>query len=189
LQAALLAPADMGSAFVRQSASGPANGSGGPGGSGNSAGPGSTTVTGCPQLQALLSAGASTSATDQGVTYQAGGYGPTVAESLITASPTQLAHTYSDDRSALASCKHLEITTGGSTLALTLTPITFGGPQSAAVRMDGTLQGVQIDSYLAIDRAGPAELAYFFLQVGSGSSQVASYYFRVADAKAQHALS
>ena len=89
---------------------------------------------------------------------------------------------------AMKSCKHMEIDSNGETFTLTLSPIAFGGPKSAAVRMDGTLQGVQIDAYLAIDRVGPAELAYFFLQVGSGSSQVASFYFRLADAKAQQQL-
>lgn len=184
LQAALLAPTDMGSAFTRQPTESPSAGSGSSG-SGSS---GTTTVTGCPQLQFLTGVGASTSPTSQGVTYQAGDYGPTVSESLITAPTADLEHTYSDDVSAMKSCKHMEINSNGETFTLTLSPIAFGGPKSAAVRMDGTLQGVQIDAYLAIDRVGPAELAYFFLQVGSGSSQVASFYFRLADAKAQQQL-
>lgn len=193
LKAALLAPSDMGSAFTLQPAEPPTDGSGGSagaGGSGSSGGTGAsgggkTTVSGCPQLQILLSVGSSPSATDQGVTYQAGQTGPTVGESLLTASPAALAAAYADDKAALESCRHLEITSDGTGFALTLTPITFGGPQSAAVRMDGTLQGLQINAYLAIDDVGPAELAYFYLQVGSGSSQVASHYYRVADAKAR----
>lgn len=179
LQAALLAPADMGSAFTRQPAESPDTGSGSSS---------STTVSGCPQLRFLVSVGAALSPADQGVTYQAGEVGPTIAESLITAPSADLARAYADDVAAMRSCKHLEIDAEGSALPLTLSPITFGGPQSAAVRMDGTLQGVQINAYLALDRIGPTELAYFFLQVGSGSSQVASYYFRLADAKAEQQL-
>jgi hypothetical protein len=178
LQAALLAPADMGSAFTRQPTESPS-------GSGSSS---STTVAGCPQLQFLVSVGAALSPADQGVTYQAGEVGPTIAESLITAPSADLAHAYADDVAAMRSCKHLEVDADGTALPLTLSPITFGSPQSAAVRMDGTLQGVQINAYLALDRIGPTELAYFFLQVGSGSSQVAAYYFRVADAKAEQQL-
>jgi hypothetical protein len=179
LKAALLAPGDMGSAFAEQPAATPAPTGGATGQSG-----GTDTASGCPQLQILFTVGSSMSATDQGVTYQAGEVGPIVGESLITAQPKALAAAYADDRAALESCRKLEVDADGETLALTLTPITFGGPQSAAVRMDGTLEGVQVDAYMAIDDVGPAELAYFYLQVGSGSSQVAAYYYRAADAKA-----
>jgi hypothetical protein len=173
----------MGSAFTEQPAAPPANGASPTGGSTGPSG-GTGTVSGCPQLQILLTVGSSASATDQGVTYQAGEVGPIVGESLITAQPGPLAAAYADDRSALESCRRLAVESDGESFSLALTPITFGGAQSAAVRMDGTLEGVQIDAYLAIDDVGPAELAYFYLQVGSGSSQVAAYYYRVADAKA-----
>jgi hypothetical protein len=177
LRAALLAPGDMGSAFAEQPAVTPTGGATGRSG-------GTDTASGCPQLQILFTVGKSVSATDQGVTYQAGEVGPIVGESLITAQPKALAAAYADDRAALETCKHLAVNADGETLALTLTPITFGGPRSAAVRMDGTLEGVQVDAYMAIDDVGPAELAYFYLQVGSGSSQVAMYYYGAADAKA-----
>jgi hypothetical protein len=179
LKTALLAPADMGSSFTQlpnETSSGGTHTN-------------TPTVTGCPQLEFVLSVGSSTSPTDQGVTYQAGEVGPTVAESLITAPPRQLAATYADDRAALISCKQLTIhSQGGVNLTLKLTPISFGGPQSAAAQMDGTLQGVRVNAYLAIDDVGRAELAYFFVQVGSTSSQVAAHYFQVADAKAARQL-
>jgi hypothetical protein len=178
LKAALLAPHDMGSAFAEQPTPTPNTAP-------DSGSSGGTTVTGCPQLQILLGVGTSPSAADQGVTYQAGEFGPTLGESLITAPPAALAAAYSDDRSALVSCKRLEFESDGVAFGLALSPISFGGPQSAAVRMDGTLEGVQVDAYLAIDDVGPAELVYFYLQVGEGSSQVASYYYRLADAKAR----
>lgn len=182
LKAALLAPTDMGSSFTQEPMQGALGGASGSGSSG------STSVIGCPQLRVPLSAGATTSATDQGIVFQAGQTGPVVAESLITAPAAQLDHAYADDKAALQSCTHLQISSNGTSITLTLSPLTFGGPQSAAVRMDGTVQGVQVNAYLAIDHVGPAELTYFFLQVESGSSQLASYYFRLADAKAQQLI-
>ena len=175
LKAALLAPADMGSAFTLQPTAPPPSGSGT-----------ASTVTGCPQLQFLLTVGSSPSATNQGVTYQAGEAGPTVGESLSTAPPQTLASTYADNRSALTSCKQLTVKADELNLTLKLTPMSLGGgPQAAAARMDGTLQGVQINGYLAIDDVGRAEMTYLFLQVGGSTSQVAAHYYQVADAKAR----
>jgi hypothetical protein len=173
LKAALLAPSDMGSAFAAQP----------PPTSGH------TPVSGCAQLDILLSVGVSLGPGDQGVTYQATDFGPTVGESLMTApAGTTVAAVYAEDRAALASCRNLKITAeSGVTFEVALTPATLGSPKtpSTAVRMDGTLEGVQIDGYLVLDDVGPAELAYLYVQIADGSAQLASRYFERADARAR----
>jgi len=179
LQAALLAPSDMGSAFTAQSPPPTPSARG------------TTSVSGCAQLDILLSVGVSLGPANRGVTYQAADSGPFVGESLMTApAGTTVAAVYAEDRAAMASCKNVKISEGGVAFAATLTPVALGGPkaQSAAVRVDGTLEGVRIDGLLALDDVGPAEMAYLYVQIADGSSQLASHYFEQADAKARRQL-
>ncbi|MDJ0347095.1 hypothetical protein QMK19_36975 [Streptomyces sp. H10-C2] len=75
-----------------------------------------------------------------------------------------------------------------TTLVFTLSPIRFGGPGATAARLDSTYQGVQVNGYLAVEKLGPVVMVYFFYQVGSGSSQLASQYYRQAVTKAQRVL-
>jgi hypothetical protein len=182
LSAALLSPADMGSNFSALPKQAPA-------GSGTAPGSGPTSVTGCPQLGILGGVGVTTAPDDQGVAYQAADETPLVGESLRTAPAAVLAADYAEDRAALATCRQLHITVQGTGLDVTLTHVGLGRVKSAAaVRLDGMLEGVQIDGYLALDDVGPAELAFLFLQIGTASPQPAVYYFEHADAKARHYL-
>jgi hypothetical protein len=185
LSAALLSRADMGSNFSLLPAP-PGSTAAAGNGSGTRAGSGAASVTGCPQLGVLGSVGATLAQDDQGVTYRPAGGTPLVAESLRTAPGAALAAEYAEDRAALTTCRGLSIKVQGIDLSVMLTQVGLGEVRSAtAVRLDGILEGVQVDGYLVLDDVGPAELAYLFLQVGTGSPQLATYYFEQADGKAR----
>jgi hypothetical protein len=180
LSAALLSPGDMGSNFSVLPI---------PAGSSAAQSARAATVTGCPQLGILENVGATLAQDDRGAAYRAADGMPVVGESLRTAAGADLAAAYAEDRAALATCRNLNITVRGTDFAVRLTPVELGRVQSAtAVRLDGMLEGVQVDGYLALDDLGPAELAYLFLQVGTGSPQPAAYYFEQADGKARRYL-
>lgn len=190
LSAALLSGTDMGSNF---SLLPEPTGSAATAGAGKAAttatGTGTTSVTGCPQLGILRNVGTTLGQDEQGVTYQSVDGLPVVGESLRTDAGARLAADYAADRAALTACTGLTIATDGTVFDLKLTHVALGGVKSAtAVRLDGTLEGVQVNGYLALDDVGPAELAYLFLQVGTGAPQPAVYYFERADAKARNYL-
>jgi hypothetical protein len=179
LSAALLSPADMGSNFRPL-----------PVVDGSAAALGGlTVVTGCPQLGIVQNVGVTLGQEDQGVSYRTADGMPLIGESLRGASGKNLAAAYADDRAALATCRNLNISVRGNAFELKLTHVDLGRVHSAtAVRLDGMIGGVQVDGYLAVDALGPAELAYLFLQVGTGSPQPAVSFFERADDKARHYL-
>lgn len=146
-----------------------------------------TTPSGCSALDALnASASPKPGKIEQDAEFVNGDTGPFVFESLIT---EPLATLKSDDaaaRAALASCKELTIPSAG--LTLSLTPISFGGADSTAARMDGEIEGTQVNGYLAFERLGTTELVFTFFQLGSGSSQLASTYYTDAVQKAEKVL-
>jgi hypothetical protein len=73
-------------------------------------------------------------------------------------------------------------------MQLQASPINFA-PAATAVRLDGQLQGVQINGYLVADQLRPTTtLLFFFLQSNSGSSQEAFVLFQRAQQKAQQRL-
>lgn len=177
LQAALLSPTDVGPHFTAQ-----------PTDSSSPSANASTTVTGCAQLSALLGAQSTNNLTEQQVNYQAGDTGPFLNEVLATGPTAVVNADYAAVKSALDTCKSLTIDSGGTTIAFTLTPMNFAPAPAAAVRMDATYQGVQVNGYLAVDHVGAAELGFLYIQVGSGSSQSAAALFKQADTKAHQHL-
>jgi hypothetical protein len=179
LSTALLAPADLGADFSALPAS-----AGGAGGSGS----GGVGVTGCPQLGVLADVGGALADGGRGVAYRALGGMPVVGESLRPASAASPDAGYAEDRAALATCRSVQVTAGGAVFSLKLTPVAPGLKSATAARLDGMLDGVEVDGYLAVDQLGPAELGYVFLQVDSGAPQLATYYFDKADHKARHYL-
>ncbi|WP_431676018.1 hypothetical protein [Kitasatospora sp. KL5] len=177
LQAALLTAAELGPAFTVSSS---------PVATADSR---SEAVAGCEPLAGMLNGAPSTTQqVHQNVLLTAGDTGPFVAESLLTESPEALTSDYAQARGALASCRTLIFPTAAEPLVFTLSPINFGGPGSTAARMDATYRGVQVNGYLAIERLGPVALTFAYFQVGSGSSQLASAYYRQAVDKIHQAL-
>ncbi|WP_157537215.1 hypothetical protein [Kitasatospora azatica] len=177
LQAALLTAGELGPAFAASSSASDTTGTGG------------SSVTGCEPLASMLNGTASTTQqVQQDVLLTAGSTGPFVQESLLTETPAALTTDYAQARAALTSCHTLTFPTGAEPLTFTLSPINFGGPGSAAARMDATYRGVQVNGYLAIDRLGPVALTYAYFQIGSGSSQLASAYYTQAVNKIHQAL-
>lgn len=151
-----------------------------------------TKFTGCTPLSELLNAPSPTTPSagqnEQEAMFTAGDTGPFVGEALTTEAPAQLAADYAKVAKALTSCRSLTSSSDGIRLTFDVTPIKFGGAGSAGARLDTTYQGVQVNGYIAVQRIGPVVMAYYFFQVGGGSSQLASAYYRQAAEKAAHTL-
>jgi hypothetical protein len=148
-----------------------------------------TTVKGCQPLADMLNSASSGQRAQVQAEFAAEGLGPFLGETLTTRrDQADLAREYDKTRTALARCRSLSFLSGGTKLTFALSPINFGGPGSAAARLDGTYQDVQINGYLAIDKIGPVVFAYYFFQVESGSSQLAYAYYKQADAKVRRVL-
>lgn len=173
LKAALLTSRDIG---LQSSPNSPASGGG-------------LAVSGCEPLSTMLGAPVPAGETQEQAAFvgDAAG-GPFVQEVLTTEAQSRMTADYAKLRGALAACRSLTFTVGGTKLTMALTPINLGGAGSAAKRMDTTVQGVEVNGYLAVDRIGPVVLGYAYMQAGSGSSQLASYYYRQAVAKVSHAF-
>lgn len=104
-----------------------------------------------------------------------------VQEQLIAGTPQALGTTHARVRDALATCTSLSFPMPDTDpLTVAVTPIRFGGPESAAVRMDGEYMGVPINGYLALEQLGSVELVYVFFQVLDDSSQPAAYAYSLA---------
>jgi len=176
LESALLTPGDLGTGFTTEPPTA---------GSGSS---GNTTTSGCQGIENLVNGTPGAQQTEQESDLTGGQTGPFVEEVLLTEPTHTLAQDYARDQAAMTSCTALTFSEGATTLSLTLSPIHFGGPGTTSVRMDGTLDGIQVNGYIAIDRLGSVELGFIYFQLESGSSQLASYYFTLAVAKAHSAL-
>lgn len=191
LSAALLTASDLGGNFTT---AGPSSGSG-PGSGGTSNGgassSGTTTSSGCPALDGLLnSAGSSFGAGNRAeADFSAGAAGPFLDEVLADSSPSDVNAGYAQLSAALTSCTSWTITSGEVSLTFNFTPITFSpGPDTTAVRLDGTYQGFELNGYIVCEKLSPVVLGYVFFQIGSGSSQVAYADFTQAVAKVEAVL-
>ena len=178
LQAALLSQSDLGAPYSAQQSSGASE-------SGSS----DQSVSGCPGLSRELNSGSSsqTGLVSDAADFTAGQTGPFVIEQLLTGPPAQFASDYNQSVSDLKSCRNLTLTSGGTKLDFTLTPINFVSGATAA-RMDATYEGVQVNGYIAVQRVGSAGLVFLFFQIGSGSSQEAYTIYTQALKKAQSHL-
>ncbi|MBF9068491.1 hypothetical protein [Streptacidiphilus fuscans] len=201
LQAALLSPDDLGANFSVEpsGSSSPSLPTGKGSGSGKSA-------TGCEQLSDLINGspqngtpapsssppGANRGANQGGeaqVLLNGGQVGPFVGEFLTARPQSVLDTTYPQVKNALASCKNLNLSTGGTTVDFRLSPVDFGSPGSVARRMDGTVQGVTVNGYFVVDRLDSnVAMIYLYIQVSNTSSESAYAYYQIAVSKAQDVL-
>lgn len=149
-------------------------------------------ITGCKPLADILNtpppAPPPTGQNEQSVAFAGGSTGLAVGETLTTEGSARLAADYAKVAKALTACRSLTFSGDGTRLTFDVTPIKFGGADSAGARMDATYRGVQVNGYLAIQRIGPVIMGYYFFQVGGGSSQLASAYYRQAANKVAHTL-
>lgn len=197
LQAALLSPDDLGANFSIEpsDSSSPSVNTGKGSGSGKSA-------TGCEQLSNLINGspqngtpapsssppGASQGSEAQ-VLLNGGQVGPFVGEFLTARPQSVLDTSYPQVKNALASCKNLNLSTGGTTVDFRLSPVDFGSPGSVARRMDGTVQGVTVNGYFVVDRLDSnVAMIYLYIQVSNTSSESAYAYYQIAVSKAQDVL-
>lgn len=180
LESALLDADDLGPAFTQKPTAAPAP----------SESEKDTRFKGCQPLARLLNADDGRSDYPQAVaTFRSRDGLAVVAEGLAAEPPSALAADYAEAKQALESCDSISLESAGQTIKFSLTPIHFGGPDSSAVRMDATRQGVLINGYIAIERLGDSvALSYVFFQAGGGSSQLASHFYERAADKARTSL-
>ncbi|MFD9692967.1 hypothetical protein ACFWXO_45280 [Kitasatospora sp. NPDC059088] len=183
LRAALLTANDLGPGYTEA----PASGSPGP-----SENP--TPVRGCDALNALINmhATAPGPATPHAETELDGpdGGNPMVTEALTAEDPARLATDFATATDAFRTCHTITFNAGtDASVTFTVTPVTLGARQDApAVRLDGTLAGVQLSAYLGIERFGTVGMAYGFFQRQAADPQAASVQYRTAVAKVERTL-
>ncbi|RAG80615.1 hypothetical protein DN069_37170 [Streptacidiphilus pinicola] len=181
LQGALLAASDLGPDFTAQ--------------------PGDTTAptntpapTGCSALTDLMNAAPSTSPNpaqgpDAQVILEGSQTGPFVGEFLSARPQPVLDRNYPAVVKALHTCQELNFPTGSTQVPFQLSDFDMGTSGSTAKHLSGTVQGVPINGYLAVDRLTPTvALVYLYLEVAGDSPQTAKTYFEQAVSKVQATL-
>lgn len=154
---------------------------------------GASPVAGCDALRALLNgteAGPSSQLPHQEVEFDGPDGNPMVTESLTAEDAAQLTSDFTVVTDAFADCHSLTFNDGtDASVTFTVTPVTLGDRQEApAVRLDGTIAGVPLNGYIAVERFGNVAMSYGFFQRDGASSQLASLYYRAAVAKAERTL-
>ena len=146
----------------------------------------STTSSGCPALDAATNQAGANRA--QEVDFTGAGGRVFLTETLASGAPADVSAAFAKIQSALNSCQTWTVSTNGTKVTLTLSPISFGGAASTAVRLDGTADGTEVNGYVVAEDLGSVLLGYVYFQTGSGSSQLAYYEFTQAEAKAERVL-
>ncbi|MFD9594313.1 hypothetical protein ACFWA9_16360 [Kitasatospora sp. NPDC059973] len=154
---------------------------------------GASPVAGCDALRALLNgneSGPSSQLPHQEIEFDGPDGNPMLTESLTAEDATQLTSDLTVVSDAFTDCHSLTFNDGtDASVTFTVTPVTLGDRKDApAVRLDGTLAGVPLSGYLAVERFGTVALSYGFYQRDDPSSQLASLYYRAAVAKAERTL-
>ncbi|MQS14965.1 hypothetical protein F7Q99_22545 [Streptomyces kaniharaensis] len=151
-------------------------------------------ASGCDALSALINEQADafpTPATPHAEVELDGPDGnPMVTESLTAEDPGKLTSDVNTVTDAFRTCHQITFDAGTSdSVTFSVTPVTLGDRQDApAVRLDGTLDGVQLNAYIGIERFGTVGMVFGFFQREGSSSQLASMQYRTAVAKTEHTL-
>ncbi|MEY9875282.1 hypothetical protein ABH931_004783 [Streptacidiphilus sp. MAP12-33] len=181
LQSALLAASDLGPDYTAQP--------------GDSSSPTDTTApTGCSTLTNLMNSAPSSSPNpaqgpDAQVILQGGQTGPFVGEFLSARPQSVLDRNYPSVVNALRGCQELDFPTGTTQVPFKLSDFDMGAPGTTAKRMTGTVDGVPVNGYLAVNRLSPTvAMVYLYLEVAGDSPQTAKSYFDQAVTKANSAL-
>jgi hypothetical protein len=144
-------------------------------------------ASGCKPLADLLNEPPG-SANHVSGNYQGGAEGPFVGLELTAGTTSVLQSAYDSAKAAFDSCGHITMASGGAKVAFTLTPMQASGANTIEDRMDGSVQGVQVNGYIVLDLLPSAILTFDQMQIGSGSSQLAFALHAKALAKAQQKL-
>ncbi|MFE5581200.1 hypothetical protein [Kitasatospora sp. NPDC056531] len=152
-----------------------------------------TPVRGCDALSALIDmhATAPDPSTPHAETELDGPDGnPVVTQALIAEDSDKLTADFNTVTDAIKTCHALTFNDGtADSVTFTVTPVTLGDrPDAPAVRLDGTLAGVQLNAYVGIERFGTVGMAFGFFQREGADSQTASMQYRTAVAKVEHTL-
>ncbi|MGW0661117.1 hypothetical protein [Streptodolium elevatio] len=168
LSQALLEPTDVGPEVAEDPESPPADDE-------------ATDPTGCPALDSLRDT-PSPGEPDPWPEVQLVADAVFIEEKLVAGPPETVAANHAVLREALTSCTTLSFPSnvGGPPLTLNLSPVTFGGPDSVAVRMDGAYEDVPVNGYIVLEPLGAVELVYMFVQAGDDSPEFASEVYALA---------
>jgi hypothetical protein len=181
LQSALLTASDLGPGYTAQPS--------------DTSSPASTTApSGCSALTDLINAAPSSSPNpakgpDAQVILQGGQTGPFVGEFLSARPQSVLDHNYPAVVSALRTCQQLDFPTGSTQVPFKLSNFDMGTAGTTAKRLSGTVQGVPVNGYLAVDRLSPTvAMVYLYLEVAGDSPLTARTFYNQAVTKAQTTL-
>lgn len=150
-------------------------------------------VSGCDALAALLNSHASqpTPTVPHAETELDGpGGSPMVTESLTAESLDKVNTDFAKATDAFKTCKTVTFDAGTpDEVTFNVSPVSLGDRQDApAVRLDGTIAGVQLNAYIGLERFGTVGMAFGFFQRDESSSQLASFQYRTAVAKVERTL-
>ncbi|MFJ2581505.1 hypothetical protein [Kitasatospora aureofaciens] len=184
LKAALLTVNDLGPGYTEAPAGSPSP----------SPGEKPAPVSGCDALSALINQHANASPTPATphteVELDGQDGNPVVTENLTAEDPGKLTTDFNTATDAFKTCHRITFTADtGDSVTFDVTPITLGDrPDAPAVRLDGTLAGVQLNACIGIERFGTVAMVFGFFQRDGSSSQLASMQYRTAVAKVEHTL-
>ncbi|MFF2147430.1 hypothetical protein [Kitasatospora sp. NPDC058190] len=152
-----------------------------------------TPVTGCDALSALIEmhATAPGPATPRAETELDGPDGnPMVTQSLTAEDSDRLTTDVDTATDAFETCHTITFNADSTdTVTFTVTPVILGDrPDAPAVRLDGTIAGVQLNAYIGIERFGTVGMVFGFFQREGADSQAAAAQYRTAVAKVEHIL-
>ncbi|WP_152648863.1 hypothetical protein [Streptacidiphilus anmyonensis] len=181
LQSSLLSASDLGPDFTAQpgDTSTPTDSSG---------------PSGCSALTDLMNQAPSASPNpaqgpDAQVILEGGQTGPFVGEFLTGRPQSVLDRNYPAVVSALHGCRQLDFPTGTTEVPFQLSDFDMGIAGASAKHLSGSVQGVPVNGYLAVDRLGPTvAMVYLYLEIAGDSPQTAKTYFDQAVAKVQTTL-
>ncbi|MEU8509957.1 hypothetical protein AB0C76_00020 [Kitasatospora sp. NPDC048722] len=115
---------------------------------------------------------------------------PMVTENLTAEDAGKLTTDFNTATDAFRTCRQITFNAGTEdSVSFTVAPVTLGDrPDAPAVRLDGTLAGVQLNAYIGIERFGTVAMVFGYFQRQDDGSQEASFQYRTAVAKAERTL-
>ncbi|MFG2905786.1 hypothetical protein ACGF13_12075 [Kitasatospora sp. NPDC048286] len=153
----------------------------------------SSPVTGCAALNALINMyvtqpGAPIPRAETELDGPDGN--PMVTQALAAEAPDQLTADFNSATDALKTCHTITFSSGtADTVTFTVTPVTLGDRKDApAVRLDGTLAGVQLNGYVGVERFGTVAMVFGYFERQGSNEQTASMQYRTAVAKVERTL-
>ncbi|MFJ7905966.1 hypothetical protein [Kitasatospora sp. NPDC096204] len=153
----------------------------------------SSPVTGCAALNALINMyvtepGAPIPRAETELDGPDGN--PMVTQALAAEAPDRLTTDFNSAADALKTCHTITFSSGtADTVTFAVTPVTLGDRKDApAVRLDGTLAGVQLNGYVGVERFGTVAMVFGYFERQGSNEEDASMRYRTAVAKVERTL-